>query len=54
MLVLLVGYSYGKGQNRAVDAARAAISSPLLDTALTGATGVLYTVSGNKDLTLMK
>jgi cell division protein FtsZ len=43
---------YGKGQNRAVDAARAAISSPLLDTALTGATGVLYTVSGNKDLTL--
>ncbi len=43
---------YGKGQNRAVDAARAAISSPLLDTSLTGATGVLYTVSGNKDLTL--
>jgi len=43
---------YGKGQNRAVDAARSAISSPLLDTSLTGATGVLYTVSGNKDLTL--
>jgi len=43
---------YGKGQNRAVDAARAAISSPLLDTSLSGATGVLYTISGNKDLTL--
>ena len=43
---------YGKGQNRTVDAARSAISSPLLDTSLEGATGVLFSVMGNTDLGL--
>ncbi len=43
---------YGTGQNRTVDAAKAAISSPLLDTSLDGATGVLFTVSGGTDMTL--
>jgi len=43
---------YGTGQNRTVDAARSAISSPLLDTSLEGATGVLFSVTGNTDLTL--
>src|SRR6478672_8148473 len=36
----LMGIGVGTGQNRAVDAARAAISSPLLETSLDGATGV--------------
>lgn len=40
------------GDNRAVDAAYAAVSSPLLDVTIDGATGVLFNVTGGKDLTL--
>jgi len=42
---------YGTGQNRAVDAARQALASPLLDVSMEGATGVLFNVTGS-DLTL--
>jgi len=42
----------GKGENRAVDAAKAAIASPLLDVSIEGAKGVLLNVSGGSDLTL--
>jgi len=43
---------YGTGQNRVVEAARAAISSDLLEVPIEGATGVLYVVSGAANLTL--
>lgn len=42
----------GSGQNRAADAAKAAISSPLLDCSIEGAKGVVFTVTGGSSLTL--
>jgi cell division protein FtsZ len=48
----LMGIGVGSGDNRAVDAARAAISSPLLETSLDGATGVLISITGGSDLGL--
>ena len=45
---------HGTGQNRAVDAAREALASPLLDVSLQGATGVLFNVAGGSDLTLFE
>ena len=42
----------GTGQNRATDAAKNALASPLLDVSIEGASGVLYTVSGGHSLTL--
>ena len=40
----------GRGENRAVDAARAAIQSPLLDVSINGARGVLYNITSSRDL----
>jgi cell division protein FtsZ len=48
----LMAIGEGKGENRAVVAARAAISSPLLDVSIEGAKGVLLNVSGGLDMTL--
>jgi cell division protein FtsZ len=48
----LMGIGTARGDNRAVEAARAAISSPLLETTLDGATGVLLNITGGKDLGL--
>ncbi len=48
----LMAIGEGKGDNRAVVAARAAISSPLLDVSIEGAKGVLLNVSGGPDMTL--
>ncbi|MCL0048222.1 cell division protein FtsZ [Dehalococcoidia bacterium] len=42
----------GSGPNRAPDAARAAITSPLLDVTIAGATGVLLNISGGNSLTI--
>ena len=42
----------GTGQNRASDAAKSALASPLLDVAIDGARSVLYTISGGQNLTL--
>ncbi len=42
----------GTGANRATDAAKAALASPLLDISIEGARGVLYTVTGGTSLTL--
>ncbi len=44
----------GSGQNRAVDAAKAALASPLLDAQVTGAKGVLFNVTGGPSLTLFE
>ena len=41
-----------KGEDRAVEAAKAAIASPLLDVSIEGAKGILFNVSGGSDLTL--
>src|SRR5206468_8344198 len=48
----LMAVGEGRGEGRAVAAARAAISSPLLDVSIDGARGVLLNVSGGPDLTL--
>ncbi|MFC2009287.1 cell division protein FtsZ, partial [Chloroflexota bacterium] len=44
----------GNGQNRAVDAAKAALASPLLDAQVNGAKGVLFNITGGPSLTLFE
>jgi len=46
----LMGIGRGSGENRAIEAAKAAINSPLLEMSIDGAKGILFTVSGGKDL----
>jgi cell division protein FtsZ len=46
----LMGIGRGSGENRAVDAAKAAIDSPLLELSIDGAKGILFTVTGGADL----
>jgi len=50
----LMGIGQAKGENRAAEAARLAISSPLLETSIEGAKGVLFNISGGNDLTLFE
>jgi len=53
MGMALMGTGIAKGENRAVEAAQRAISSPLLEeTAIDGARGVLLNIAGGQDLTL--
>lgn len=42
------------GQNRAIEAARIALASPLLDVSITGSKGVLFNVTGGSSLTLFE
>lgn len=44
----------GSGKNRAVDAAKEALASPLLDISVAGAKGVLFNVAGGPGLTLFE
>ena len=48
----MMGIGTASGENRAVEAAEKAISSPLLEETINGATGVLLNVSGGQSLTL--
>ena len=48
----LIGIGIGVGENRAADAAREAVSSPLLETTIEGATGIILNIKGGLDLTL--
>lgn len=48
----LMGIGTGSGETRATDAAQAAISSPLLETAIDGATRILFNITGGSDLAL--
>lgn len=48
----LLGIGTGVGENRAQMAARAAVSSPLLDLSIEGARGVLFNIAGGKDMTM--
>lgn len=50
----LMGIGQAKGENRAAEAARLSISSPLLETSIEGAKGVLFNISGGSDLTLFE
>jgi len=46
----LMGIGLGSGENRAVEAAKAAISSPLLELSIEGARGILFTITGGSNL----
>lgn len=48
----LMGIGTGTGETRAADAAQAAISSPLLETTMDGATRILFNITGGGDLSL--
>ncbi len=48
----LMGIGIGTGDDRAEQAAKSAISSPLLDVSIEGATGILFNVIGGRDLTM--
>ena len=50
----LMGIGVGTGDNRTVDAAKAAIASPLLETSIDGARGVLLNITGGTDLGLFE
>ena len=50
----LMGIGSARGEERAVQAARAAVSSPLLEASIDGARGVLLSVSGGSDLGLFE
>ena len=47
-----MGIGVATGENRAEEAAYAAINSPLLDVAISGAKGVLFAIAGGDDLTM--
>jgi len=46
----LMGIGRGSGENRAIEAAKQAIDSPLLEVSIDGAKGVLFNITGGKDL----
>lgn len=50
----LMGIGSGTGENRAADAAKAAISSPLLERTIDGAKGIIISVTGSEDLGLLE
>ena len=46
----LMGIGVGSGENRALEAAKSAISSPLLEISIDGARGILFTITGGSSL----
>lgn len=50
----LIGIGMGTGENRAVEAARQAVSSPLLETDISGATDAIINITGGANLTLFE
>ena len=50
----IIGIGLGVGENRAVEAARAAVSSPLLESSIEGATDAIINITGGKSLTLFE
>jgi cell division protein FtsZ len=50
----LMGIGYGSGEGRALAAANAAISSPLLEASIDGARGILLSIAGGSDLGLFE
>ncbi len=50
----LMGIGRASGENRATEAARQAINSPLLEMSIEGAKGVLFNVTGGDDLSMLE
>ncbi|MCH5167137.1 MAG: cell division protein FtsZ [Erysipelotrichales bacterium] len=50
----LIGIGLGTGENRAIEAAKQAVSSPLLETSIIGATDAIINVTGGNSLTLIE
>ena len=50
----LMGIGYGTGDSRASEAARAAVDSPLLETSIHGAQGILFNITGGNDLSMFE
>ncbi|MBB4664698.1 cell division protein FtsZ [Conexibacter arvalis] len=50
----LMGIGTGSGETRAVDAAKSAVASPLLEASVEGATGILLNITGGHDLGLFE
>lgn len=50
----LMGIGVARGDNRAAEAAKTAVSSPLLETSIAGAKGILLNVTGSSDLGLFE
>ncbi len=50
----LMGIGYGTGENRASEAARAAVDSPLLEMDIAGAKGILFNITGGNDLSMFE
>jgi len=50
----LMGIGTASGENRAAEAARAAVSSPLLETTIEGATGILLNITGGPEIGLFE
>jgi len=48
----LMGMGEANGDNRAIEAAKAAIASPLLEMSIEGAKGILFTITGGSDLAM--
>ena len=52
--IALIGIGIGVGENRATEAARQAVESPLLETSISGATDAIINVTGGANLTLFE
>lgn len=50
----LMGIGRASGENRAIEAAKLAINSPLLEVSINGAKGVLFSIAGGDDLTMFE
>ena len=50
----LMGIGTASGENRAIEAAKQAINSPLLELSIAGAKGVLFSIAGSDDLTMFE
>jgi cell division protein FtsZ len=50
----LMGIGFATGENRAREAAERALRSPLIDTEIVGARGILLSIAGGEDLTLLE
>lgn len=48
-----MGIGYGEGENKMIDAAKNAISSPMLETSISGARAVLINITGGKDISII-
>jgi len=48
----LMGIGRGSGEGRALEAAKIAVNSPLLETSIQGASGVIFNVTGGPDMTI--